>query len=771
MIIPELLAPVGDFECLKAAVQNGADSVYLGGSYFNARNSATNFTLEELKEAVEYAKLRNVKVNFALNILIKEQEFEQALDLARQVYNIGVDAIIVQDLGLAEAIIKYIPNLPVHASTQMTVHSLEGVKQLEKLGVKRVVLSRELSINEIENITKNTDIETEVFVHGALCISYSGQCLFSSMVGGRSGNRGKCAQPCRLPYKLFNGERKIKEGYLISPKDLCSLEYLPKLIKFGVKSFKIEGRMKTPEYVATVTRIYRKYIDLALLSDNYTISQKDKTDLMQVFNRGGFSNGHLGAEANNNLVYDKKPNNMGICIGEIIRFNSKKGYIQLKLENQIAIGDRICIGDSNYNVSELMKNDKNIPEAKEGDIVTLGRMKGDIFPKSRIYKISSKELLTTAKNSYNYENKRIKIDCGITIKENEPIILKIYNDFNIEIKSKITPVKAIKEPISKDRIVYQLSKTKNTPYDFNFKEIEIEENLYIPSISGLNEIRRNAIEKIEEHIKKSIKRNIDKIQIKTNEIQHENYFQISVLLNNLNKNYDYTKLNAQIVYIPLRYFENKEYQNTIKELCNNFKVYVYMPTIFKQSTIGDYDIQGFVVSHIGQIDIVKKYNKQLIGNYTLNIYNKYTVDALKRLGITRFTISPELDKNSISKVIEECTNTEMIVYGKIPVMTSNYCVLGNSNKCNSKCNMICNKDSYLQDRLGFKFRVISNNSVSTIYNCKTISILHKDFNINVARLDILDEPINEINTIISNIINGKRCEGKEFTNGNLNREI
>ena len=305
----ELLSPVGDFECLKAAVQNGADAVYLGSASFSARAFATNFDDEALEKAITYAKLRGVKTNLTLNTLIKNDEMPQAIELAKKAYELGIDAIIIQDLGLARYLIKNFPGLAIHASTQMSVHNLEGVLALQKMGFSRVVLSRELSLQEIEYICQNSDIEIEVFVHGALCVSYSGQCLFSSMVGGRSGNRGKCAQPCRLPYELMENDKTINKGYLLSPRDLCGLEYLPQLVNAGVSCLKIEGRMKTPEYVATVTRIYRKYLDLAISGETFEISQQDKNDLLQVFNRGGFSSGHLAPNANKDLVYKTKSNN------------------------------------------------------------------------------------------------------------------------------------------------------------------------------------------------------------------------------------------------------------------------------------------------------------------------------------------------------------------------------------------------------------------------------------------------------------------------------
>ncbi|MCI9365920.1 MAG: U32 family peptidase [Clostridia bacterium] len=333
----ELLSPAGDFECVKAAVQNGADAIYVGASYFSARASATNFSLEELEEVINYAHIRDVKVHLALNTLIKNNEFDEAIEIAKKAYELGIDAIIVQDFGLATVLISSFPKLPIHASTQMTIHTLNGVQAAKRLGLKRVVLARELSLPEIDFICRNSDLEIEVFIHGALCISYSGQCLFSSMVGGRSANRGKCAQACRLPYKLLENDKIIDDGYLLSPRDLCGLEFIPSLIEAGVASFKIEGRLKSPEYVATVTRIYRKYIDLYLSDKPYEIDLKDKKDLLQVFNRGNFSAGHLNKEPNLDLVYKEKQNNMGIYIGNVSHYDPKKGHITLNLNDRIAI--------------------------------------------------------------------------------------------------------------------------------------------------------------------------------------------------------------------------------------------------------------------------------------------------------------------------------------------------------------------------------------------------------------------------------------------------
>lgn len=369
----ELLSPAGDMDCVKAAVQNGADAIYVGASSFSARASAANFSLEELREVINYAHIRNVKVHLALNTLIKNNEFNNALSIAEKAYEMGIDAILVQDIGLATTLINAFPKLPIHASTQMTVHNLSGVQALERLGFKRIVLSREMSLPEIEYICRNTKLEIETFIHGALCISYSGQCLFSSLVGGRSANRGKCAQPCRLPYNLMQDDSIIDNGYLLSPRDLCGLDFLPSLIEAGVKSFKIEGRLKSPEYVAVVTRIYRKYIDLYFSSNPYEVNLKDRKDLLQVFNRGNFSAGHLDNHANHDLVYKEKQNNMGIYIGNVANYNSKNGHVTLNLNDFLAVGDSITFENENkkYRVSELIFQNKNIPFACDNEMVTI----------------------------------------------------------------------------------------------------------------------------------------------------------------------------------------------------------------------------------------------------------------------------------------------------------------------------------------------------------------------------------------------------------------
>ena len=795
----ELLSPVGDFECLKAAVQNGADAVYFGANLFSARAFAQNFDDDNLKRVIQYAKLRGVKTHLTLNTLIKEDEFENAFNLAKMAYEYGIDAIIVQDLGLANILINTFPDLEIHGSTQMTIHNLEGVQQLEKIGFKRAVLSRELSIDQIEYICKNSNIAIEIFAHGALCVSYSGQCLFSSMIGGRSGNRGKCAQPCRLPYELIdNNEKVLDKGYILSTRDLCSLELLPNLIKAGVSSLKIEGRMKSPEYVATVTRIYRKYINLAekyLSGDvsEYIIDPNDKKDLMQVFNRGGFSTGHLSGKPNTDLVFKEKPNNMGLYLGKIIKFNASKGLVTAKLENDIAIGDSISFEKepSKYTISELMNKNTNIKTASVGQTVTFGRMKGNIHVNDKIYKISSKSLGESALNSYNREYIKNKIDCTIDIKKGQNIKVTAHcAPFNLDIDFvyNYIPLDAKNAPITREKVIDQFNKTVDTCFSFDKININLDDNIFMP-VSVLNDIRRETISQIENKILDSFNRSstfeLPKNNFGVNNKPNPN---ISVLLNILSTEFDYNNLaNINNVYIPLKYFSNDKYNNIISCLANKFNLYIYLPTILKNNYIETakkiiqdatfkFNIYGVVISNISELSIIPSSKLDIIGNFTLNLYNSYTAKELYNLNINTVTISPELDKDAIMNLCNSTNiNKELIVYGNIPVMTMNYCTLGKSNKCFDKCLHSCvnNNKYYLKDRMGFNFRILPDNSqtISTIYNSKTSSIEFSDFNINSVRIDILNENIFDINNIVSTVLQGNCLNGKDFTNGNLNRII
>ena len=885
----ELLSPIGDFDCLKAAVQNGADSVYFGGSLFNARYNAHNFDADELKQAIQYAKLRNVKVDFTLNTLIKNNEFADAVELANYVYSLGVDAIIVQDLGLARYLIKNFPDLPIHASTQMTIHNLHGVKELEELGFKRAVLSRELSLDEIQYICKNTNIEIETFIHGALCISYSGQCLFSSSIGARSGNRGKCAQPCRLPYKLFstnNQKQKLNQnksdtnnsincnnndndnnsnncnnnsnynnhnncnnnsndicldsGYLLSPRDLCGLNYIPQLINAGVSCLKIEGRMKSPEYVATVTKIYRKYIDLAYSQKDYIIDQNDIDELMQVFNRGGFSSANFESTPNRNYVFKEKPNNIGIYIGNVSKLNKEKGLVRLTLKNNVQIGDKISFEkeEHKYTISELMCNNNNLREANTGDTVVIGRMKGNLHLGDKVYKLTDAVKSKKIDEFIQKENKKIPLSAHIIVKKGVPLSLEVTscdkengNYFSMSAKSviDILPIDAITNPISEDRIKEQLCKTTNSQFEFKYIKVDLDDNTYVPKISYINQLRRECLEKLEEQAiqrfsrdkknielssinssinniaqnnsnksiiiqnnlcKNNIIQNNSDISVTGSNITNNENSKICLLLNELDLDYDYSKIsNVDNIYVPLKYFKNKQYWEIIKTLSRNNNLYIYLPTVLKDNfrnfyfndidaIIKKYKIKGLICSNLSCINYFSnlKGKLDLVANYTFNVFNNYTINELAEIGIKRVVLSPELDESNLKNITNNSIiPTEVLVYGKLVLMNIGYCLLGSSNLCYPRCDMKCKENSkfYLKDRLNMNFRLIPDSiqTISTLYNSKINSISYSNIKPNFVRISILDENIDEINEIIKCVKNDKPFTGSNFTKGNFNKTV
>jgi len=648
------------------------------------------------------------------------------------------------------------------------------------------------------------------------------------------GNRGKCAQPCRLPYELLknatdSAQSIVDKGYLLSTKDLCSLDLLPTLVNLGIKCFKIEGRLKNPEYVATVTRIYRKYIDLALSNKPYIVEDKDRKDLLQVYNRGGFSTGYLENEPHSNLIYKHKPNNMGIFIGTVSNFNNNKGYITLKLQDDISIGDTVSLEKEKgtYTISELMINNKNIPSAKKGDIVKIGRIKGNISNNDKIFKMSSKELNNFADRFINEENIKNKINCKITVHKNTPISMRIftnndiknlYKNIDFTITSDLIAVDSINSPITKERIIEQINKLGGTCFEFENIEVDLDNNLYIPSISKLNQLRRDCISKLEKIALERIHRycnnnenNFDEniaitsddnsfltdsnnlLMYSNNTINNSSTTlskkPISILLNNIHLHDDYTKLkNINRIYIPLKFFYNEKFNKRILDIANTYNTYIYMPSILKenaytkfantlQNVLNTYSIKGFVISNISHINLLEKFaNKyEIIANYNMNIYNNFTINELEKLNISEITVSPELDKFTINSLNSKL-KTEAIIYGNTPVMTINYCLISKSNNCLEKCNNNCNLNNvsyYLKDRMNMDFRVIpdSFSKTTTIYNSKKTSISASDLNTNSVRLDFIDESVDDINSIITKFNNGEILEGKEFTNGNLNRTV
>lgn len=739
----ELLAPAGNYDAFIAAVENGADAVYLGGKIFNARANASNFDNEELKTIVKYAHLRNVKIYVTLNTLLSDNELSEALDFAYDLYNIGVDAVIVQDLGLAKILHEHIPNLDLHASTQMTIYNLEGVNLLKSLGFKRVVLARELSLEEIKYICDNTDVEIEVFVHGALCISYSGQCLMSSMIGDRSGNRGKCAQPCRMPYTLIKNSEPIKNGYLLSPKDLSTIEYIAKLP--NITSLKIEGRMKSPEYVAIVVSTYKKAINNAM------ISEEDKNNLAQVFNRGGFTSAYHEKKQGRSMMCYEKPKNWGIYIGKVTHYDGKK-YIKLDNAKNLNIGDGIEIWNGENEspstiVSELTNN-------------KIGRISGNIHVGDKVYKTSDKTLMSKAKESYSRGFvRKTNVNVSIKITCNSPIIVTI-NNFTYE--SNISPETSILKPITKEKLIEQFTKTGNTPFQIENIDVEMENNIFLP-ISKINELRRTAFNAYEKFFLDEIKKpTIYKEPLKKFKPQTKirSRKEVTLCVTHLNDKLNLLTPAIDSLYVPLKEVLTQTDIFTKIEC----KKYVMLPTIMKNKYVSllknnikklSQIADGFVISNLGQLDFFKNIDTYLIANYTLNIFNNYTVEALKQLGFKKVILSPELTNAQIAH-IDSNISKEMICYGAACVMTSEHCPIGanvggftKENKCSMPC--LKNDKYYLRDRLNLDFRIIPDNieCQSTIYNCKITSIESKQLDIDSIRIDIIDESIKEISEIIN----------------------
>lgn len=472
-----------------------------------------------------------------------------------------------------------------------------------------------------------------------------------------------------IPKEVMNHDKIeiLDKGYLLSTKDLCGLVFLPELIDAGVQCFKIEGRMKTPQYVACVTKIYRKYIDRALSKEDYIIEEQDQKTLLQVFNRGGFSTGHISKEPNRELVYKEKPGNTGLYLGNISNYNPNKGYVTVHLNDELEIGDTIMVEkeETKYTVSELMVQKENIKHADKWQTVQLGRLKGNINIGDRIYKMASKKLSLALRESYqNKEHKKIPLNCVIIIKKDLPITMEIhtlhcpntpYQNIHFSISSSILPITAVSNPITVDRVIEQISKTSTTPYYFENIKVILEENLFVPNISSLNELRRNALATLEDTVLSKIKRNaptdlsstfIKRFKKETNSIfTPAQEKKVSVLLSTLSLETDYSQLeNIDRLYIPLKYFTYSKFAPLLTNLCNKFTTYIYMPTIVKsnyiklldsniEDALDKFKIKGFVVSTLGFPSLVKQYGKdyEFIASYATNIYNTFTIEELHRL--------------------------------------------------------------------------------------------------------------------------------------------
>ena len=777
----ELLSPAGSMESLKAGIQNGADAIYLGGSSFGARAAATNFDNDELIKAVKYAKLRDVNIFVTVNTSIKETEIEDLISYTDFLYKIGVDAIILSDIGIAEVLRKRYPNMELHASTQISAHSLNDVLELKQVGFDRVVIARELGIEEIKEICDNVDIDIEVFIHGAICVSYSGQCLMSSMLGDRSGNRGRCAQPCRQSYKLINKTTgkiiNVNGNYLLSPKDLCSIENIEKILDTGVKSLKIEGRMKRPEYVAVVTSRYRKAIDNYINNKITTDKKTLKEDLEAIFNRK-FTSGYLMSKNGSDIINLDKPNNVGVKVGEVLSFNPKKNKLKIKLSGKLSKGDGINLGGGN--IGRIIKDGEIFDCGVAGDIVEIDFIK-NIKPKTPVYKTSDKQLVDNANKSFKegIENKKINLKCEIFIKVGYKIK---FNLENIEIFSDEIIEKANNKEAEIDKIIEKLSKTGGTAYNFVFNNIFVDKSAFIP-VSVLNNLRRKAIEKYEEYrLDFSAKRIIypyeDYSYLKGEKVFNgkitlkvHNNSQLDTILENpnisefvkeiytedftlLEKYYSKFKtLGINIIYSALGVIRNEEYYVLEKYLSK------INSDIFNKVQISTWGSKNFFKSKFG----TKKFN---IDTY-FNIYNSYSLKFFENyFDAEDITISQEINKfeikNLLDKSKERKSNVDMIIYGHTRSMLTEYCAMGVLTKdCHKdrRCSECARSDYILKDNENREFRLFQDIFCRTeIRNHLTLDLRENikeifELGIDRVRLDFTYENSDMVYSILKECIN------------------
>nr|WP_288711731.1 U32 family peptidase [uncultured Intestinibacter sp.] len=771
----ELLAPVGSFDALKAAVQNGANAVYLGGKDFSARASANNFDREELIEAVKYAHIRDVRVFVTTNTLIKQDEIEDFVEYAKFLYDIDVDALIMQDIGVAMLIHDLLPDFELHASTQMVAHSLEDVQYLESIGFKRVVLARELTVDEIKYICDNTNVDIEIFVHGALCVCYSGGCLMSSMIGNRSGNRGRCAQPCRQKYTMIDistGEEIHSNGeYLLSTKDLNTIEDVDKIIETGVLSLKIEGRMKKPEYVATVINSYRNAIDEYQATKKVNISTETMEDLYTIFNRK-FTKGLILGEVGEDVMNSNVPNNQGLYVGKVVDYNKKAKRLKIKLEGTLKKGDGINLGGGT--IGRIIKGKEIAQIGYKGETIELDFI-GEARKNQPVFKTSDTNLIDKAQKTYTQDKEFAKslIDAEITIKLGEYPELKLIdkNNNSVTVKGDKLVEKALKVALGEEKIETQIKKLGNTPYELDNLKINLDEGVSMP-ISLINQMRREAIELLDEaripvkgraykdsKIKYSPKKyakdtnSNSKIRVKINNIE--------ALKSIINLDIDMiyyedvatleqamamaTANNKKLIYSAPRIVRNKEYKRLEKS--------------------NEYCKENVQISALGQVKYYKENSENVSFDvdYYLNPFNSETINHYKKEGATTVCISQELNIHEIKETTKYTDmEIETVAYGYIPMMLSEYCPMGvvaRSCKKDKRC-ATCKESKYvLRDFKGEEYRISQDLFCrSTIYNSIANCLINNldelsDAGINVFRLDFTHESPELISKITKAFIN------------------
>lgn len=808
----EILSPAGSFDSLKAAVNASCDAVYVGGVKFGARAYADNFTPDTMKEAIDFVHLHGKKLYMTVNTLLKNNELEKELyEYIKRYYELGVDAVIVQDLGVLHFLHNYFPGLPLHASTQMSLTMGEGANVLKDMGVTRVVNARELSLAEIREMRKSTELEIESFVHGALCYCYSGKCLLSSMIGGRSGNRGRCAQPCRMPYQLqIDGENK-GNGYYLSPKDIKTLEILPKLIQAGIDSFKIEGRMKSPEYTAAVTSVYRKYRDLyyELGEAGYEDYQKrhggelegDIRDLSDIYNRGGFSKGYYEMRNGISMLSLERPNHSGVPVGKVIK--STDSNMTIELTEDINAQDILEVRKGN---DVLYEYTVKTGEGKGKKVIANYKKGLKILPGLSVYRTRNNSLLSRLKEEYLEKKSRIPINGHFIAAAGEPLCLTLRAyDKEVSVYGDV-PDLAENQPVTKERLYKQLDKLGDTEVYFDTLTIDLTGNLFIP-VGKLNELRREGVQALTREITESYRREEvpEKGVFHYSAVNGQN-MAVSVLVQTkaqLEAVWDNPQVEEIILesdmtslkeLIPYTEGIKNRGKQAILALPHVFRRNSYEMFLKNKSYLEDNTIDGYLVRTLEEYELLQKNfqtTKKLIGDTCLYAMNCHGAEYLKQLGFVGITAPLELNFQELREISE--IYQYYTVYSRLPVMITAQCLYLTGDSRDKQpingvspeaCCLRDSKEAYLYDRFQNAFPVMRHcrECYNVIYNSKTFSLLSlakdvKTLNPAYIRLDFTGESGVETRDILNNYIDaylyGKPVSEKEtdITRGHFKRGI
>ena len=798
----EILAPAGSMECLKAAIAAGADAVYTGGALFGARAYAHNLTEEELLEAIDYVHLHGRRLYLTVNTLIKDREMEkQMYDYLLPYYRQGLDAVIVQDIGLFRFIRKHFPDLPIHASTQMTLTGVDGAKFLEKEGAQRIVTSRELSMAEVKKIADETELEIESFVHGALCYCYSGQCLFSSFIGGRSGNRGQCAQPCRLLYRTPEAKRP---QYLLSLKDICTLELIPEMIESGIYSFKIEGRMKKPEYAAAVAFQYRKYADLylkyyeecpaeedpaAYAMKKYRVREEDRQMLLDLYNRGGFHTGYYHTQNGREMISLNRPNHAGVPAVKVL---AKKGrnvtakaltdlYPQDIIELPMRKGREKA---DNYTCKDAVRKGMNVQIPVFAD--TPFKM-DEIWMRTR-----NSTLIDTLREEFVNGKIKERICGTFRLYPQEKATLTVKcRDAEITVAGEKAQ-EALSQPMSRERIEKQLRKTGNTEFEFSFLKAEIGEKVFLP-MQSLNELRREALETLEKVICEKYRRSgevkdpeEDTIELSMEEEVLSGWTasvrtaeQMEVIL----EEEAIGRIYVDCTMFP-RIWEKDSYVEWITKVhATGKEIYLVMPYIFRERTRKQYEAaynrifgagwDGILIANYESFAFLKEhgYTGRIMTDYNLYEFNQESRKFWKEKGVFEFTAPVELTERELQDL--RVKDGEVIVYGYLPMMISAGCIQKTTRGCLKKSGQTTITDRY---RNPFVVKNECDYCYNILYNYVPLYLgdrMEEVYQIGPGRIRLMftTERQQEVRQILSAYFEGKELPEGTYTRGHWKRGI